>query len=244
MNVRPLGAACAGAAGVALLHVGGAVWPAAVLGGAGVAAFILLRTVRGVWVAFSLLLAAALAGWAFGIASAYRPPGELWLWCGALEAYGLGTLAAVRAVRDPVRISRRLLGAWLSSTGAIVLGLALLYDTGASTIASALVTAGILYKLGVAPTYAWAPMLIRHPSRRIAAAGIAGSALSCAVLTNVMPLLRDADTAHQTVILLGGITLPWALWKVVHQWDADRRCAATYAVVSVVSGALLLWFLR
>jgi hypothetical protein len=239
MNARTLGAACAGAAGAALLHVGGAAWSAAVLAGAGTAAFMLLRTVPGVWVAFGVLLAAAFAAWTPQPNSSM--PLSLLPWLGGLEVYGLATIAAVRAVREPVQISRRLLGAWLASTGAIVLGLALSCDAKTTAMADALVTFGIMYKLGVVPAYAWAPMLVRHPSPRIMAAGVAGFAIAYAVLLNVVPLLPDRADAAMTVIMLSAATVPWAAWQAWRQWRRDPRCARTYAVIALIGASLLLW---
>lgn len=236
---RFAGAALVAFAGAGLLVMGHAPWPAAVLGGAGAAVFALWRTVRGAWTAFGLLLAAALAGWALGSSSVYRMPRALLLWPAGLEAYGIATIAAVRAVREPVQVSRRLLGAWLASTGAIVLGLALSYDAGTTAIAGSLVTFGIMYKLGVVPAYAWAPMLIRHPSPRIMVAGAAGFVLAYVVLFNVVPLLRDRADAGLTIIMLSVVTVPWAVWQALRQWRGDRRCARTYAVIALVAASLL-----
>ena len=236
---RAAGAASAGVAGAVLLVMGHAPWPAAALGGSGVAVFALWRTVPGAWTGFGLLVAAAVAGRALGAPAAWRMPRELLVWWSALEVYGLATIAAVRAVREPVQVSRRLLGSWLASSGAIALGLALSGDADAAPIAATLVTFGIMHKLGVVPVYAWAPMLIRHPAPRIVAAGMAGLILAYAVLLRVEPLLPDPADAALTVIGLSVDTLPWALWRVVRQWRTDRRCAQTYAVVALVAVSLL-----
>ena len=239
MNARPFGAAGLGAAGTVLLHAGGAPWPAALLAGAGVVAFVLVRTVSGVWAGFALLVAAALAAWLLQSERAARVPLLLLPWLGGLEIYGLATIAAVRAVREPVRFSRRLLGAWLASTGALVLGLALSAERQTADAASALLAFGLMYKLGVVPAYAWAPMLIRHPSPGIVVAGGVGMAGTLLILLVTLPWVGNSDIGAATAAVLSAVTAPWALYKVVRQWRTDRRCAGTYAVVAMTASALL-----
>lgn len=236
---RAAAATAAGVAGAVLLAKGHAPWPAAVLGGAGAAVFVVWRAIPGVWTAFGLLLAASLAAWTAGVLGAYRVPRALWLWCAALETYGIATILAVRAAREPVQLSRRLLGAWLASTGALGLGLALTRGDATAPVAGALVAFALLYRLGVVPAYAWAPMLIRHPAPRFVAAGVAGIVLAYAALRDVVPRLPDRADAGMTVIVLSAVTLPWSLWQASRQWRRDRRCARTYGVVALMAASLL-----
>lgn len=240
---RAAGATGVGVAGAVLLLMGHAPWPVALLGGSGAVAFAALRTIRGVWLSFGLLLLAALAAWLVVPHARSDAARQLLPWITALEVYGIATVVAVRSIRQPVQVSRRLLGAWLASTGAIVLGLSLSANPRAASAAGALVTFGLLYKLGVVPAYAWAPMLIRHPSPFIEVAGVAGMMAALLVLLVALPAVGNSDAAAVTAMTLAVITVPWAAWMVARQWRSDRRCAVTYAVVALMSGGLL-WFLR
>jgi len=241
VNARPLGAVGLGTAGALLLHAGGVTWPVALLAGAGVLAFALVRTVPGVWAGFLLLLAAALAAWLMPPSRrAAWLPRSLLPWLGGLEVYGLVTIAAVRALRIPVQVSRRLLGAWLASTGTLVLGLALSARQETVDLAAAILALGLMYKLGVVPAYAWAPMLLRHPSRSIVLTGVVGMTGTLFILLVTVPPIGNGELTARTAVSLCAVTAPWAAWRTVRQWRADRRCAVTYAVVAGVALSLLL----
>jgi hypothetical protein len=239
VNARPLGAAAIGAAGIFLLHAGAVPWPAATLGGLAAFVFALQRTIAGSISGYVLLALAAAS--VFLADHSGSVPARLLLALACLEIYGLVTIvAAARASVSSHRVSRRLLGAWLASSGAVLLGVALCAGTRAGA-GSALVAGGLSYKLGVVPAFAWAPLLIRHTVSRIAALGVLAFVASFALLAWTMPRLPDPVAAATAVGVLSLATAPWALWHVVRQWRADRRCARSYgAVLAAACGLILL----
>ena len=195
------------------------------------------RTGTGALCGFGLLLlAASLAG--RGVVPAPALAGPLVL----LEIVGWGSLGVAAIASDGRRLSRRLLGAWLASSGAVLLGLSL--GAAHPGAGSALVAAGLCYKLGVVPAFSWAPLLLRHPSRRVAAAGLAAFAVGMITLAAVAPRLPDPAAAREAVLALALVTVPWAAWHVRRQWPKDRRCARSYAMVVLAGAGLLLVFIR
>jgi hypothetical protein len=236
VNARPLGAACIGVGGAALLRLGGSSLPVSVLGGLGATTFAAWRTVPGALVAYGLLLFGALAAWPAagspGATSRALPV------LAALEAFGLATIAATIFASASRRVSRRMLGAWLASSGCIVLGLVLDAAVPTGGLGSALIAGGLAYKLGVVPAFAWAPLLLRHASTRITALGVAAFPLTLAALWTVVPTLSQPDDAMAALLVLSVVTVPWALWHVAHQWRTDARCARSYG--AVLAAACLL----
>lgn len=236
---RVCGAVVLGGAALAALRPGGSSWLAAVLAGAGAVVFTLWRTLGGAVAGYGLLLAAASLTWKVPSAvpamlSSLVTPLIV------LEWYGLASVAAVALVRDPRRVSRRLLGSWLASSGLIVLGLSLCVSVPQRAAGSALVAAGLSWKLGTAPAYAWAPLLMRHPAPLINGLGVVASLAAGAMLLFALPRLPQVDAAGTTVAVLSAVTVPWALWHALRQLKKDRRCAASYAAVAAVSGLLFL----
>ena len=226
-----------GGAGALVLWRGGADLPVALLAGSAAATFALWRTIGGSWVAFALVVVAALLA---------QPPAPLLrlgvvLWpLVALEC--AGWLSIVLAARwGSGYISRRLLGAWLASTSLLVLGAALLSRAGTSGTGAALIGIGLAYKLGIVPMFAWAPLLLRNNSAKVERSGVAALTLATAVLWYVLPRLGD-DAARRTVVLLSLVTVPWAMYHVRRQWRVDQRCARSYAAVLGAALAALVHF--
>jgi hypothetical protein len=198
---------------------------------AAVVVFASWRTGQGALAGFGLLVLASAVSW--------RPApheGALLLPLGVLELLGWVTLAYAAHASEGRRLSRRLLGAWLASSGLAGFGVSLGGTHAAA--GSALVAAGLAYKLGVMPVFSWAPLLLRHPSRRVAALGVVafGAVLLATVL--VLPAVPDAASARTTLRVLSAVTIPWSLWHAIRQWPKDKRCARSYALVAV-GGALL-----
>ncbi len=239
---RGLVAAALAAGAAVLARAGGAPWATALALAAGAAAFAAWRTVRGVGAGFVLMLAAAAAalGGRHHLAGLAAPLPVL----AGLEAFGPTTVWLVSLVRRPRKVSRRLLGAWLASSGLVAAGLALATRDGAQAIGGVLLVGGLAHRIGVVPAYAWAPMLLRHPSRRIAALGVVALAAGAAALFLVVPRLPAPGSARAALGVLSVCTLPWAVWQAVRQWRRDPACARTYAVVAVTAAGVLLAALR
>jgi len=230
-------AALLAAAAAALARAGGAPWSAAAPFAAGAATFTAWRTVPGACVAFALTLAAALAA----LGSAPREIGALGGLLPALaglEVLGSCTIVEVARVRQPRRVSRRLLGAWLASSGLVLLGLALCTHEGSWRAGSILLVGGVAYRLGVVPAYAWVPMLLRHPARRIAWLGAPAGVLSATVLDAAVGAVPDRPAAVAALLALALPTLPWALHQSRRQWRRDPPCARTYAIVAAMSAVV------
>ena len=157
-----------------------------------------------------------------------------------LELLGPVTVVAVALVRRPRRVSRRLLGSWLASSGLVAVGLALATRAATQAAGGALLAGALAYRLGVVPAYAWAPMLLRHPSRRIGATGVLAAAASAGTLALTMPRLPEPAMARLALVVLSASALPWAVWQVRHQWRRDPACARTYAVVALMSVVVLV----
>ena len=235
---RVCGAALLAAGAAAVLRYGGASWPVAVSAAAGALACALWRTVTGAIAGCALLLLGATLGWsAAAWPHSWQP---LVLPLVTLELYGLATVAAVAMVRDPRRVSRRLLGCWLASSGLLAIGVSLGASLPARGIGSALIAAALAWRLGTAPVYAWAPLLMRHPAARITVLGVVASLGAGATLLFALPRLPHPSAAATTVAVLSALTVPWATWHAVRQWRRDRRCSLTYAVVLAASQLLLL----
>lgn len=237
MNARPLGAAVAGAAATLLLHAGGVPWLPALVSGLAALVFTSRRTIPGTLGAFAMAL--AVAAMLLRADHSQPLPGSMVIALAGLEVYGIVTVAAAARSSTPPHVSRRLLGAWLASSSAILLGVALC--AGASdTAGSALVAGGLAWKLGVVPAFAWAPLLIRHQAPHIMRLGIAGAVSGFALLAFAMPRLPDPGAAGTAVLVLSLATAPWALRHVVRQWRTDPRCARSYGVVLAAAGGLVL----
>ena len=230
--------------GAGLLLRGGARAPVAIFAGAGAACFSGWRTFRGAVAGAGALLAAALAAWVGAQAPSLAAILPLLPWLGALESFGVASLILAARAQDPPRLGRRLLGAWLASSGLTALGLALAATERTEALGSALVAGALAYRLGVVPAFAFAPLLLRHPDRRIAALGAAAFALASGVLLHTLPRLPDPGAAARALVALCVGTAPWALWHAVRQWRSDPRCAGTYAAVTAAAGSLLIILLR
>ncbi len=223
-------------AALLLAHLGGAGIAPALLAATGAAIFTLWRTVPGVLAGFAAFAGAALLSWhdagTLGILRSALP------WAGALEAFGLITIVSVALARDPRRVSRRLLGSFLASTGIGLFGVALCADPGAGALGSALVAAALAYRLGAVPAFAWLPMLLRHPSRGIQVLGAAGVAFASAVLAIVVPLLPHPGMA---LLALGALSaIPWAALSGWRQRESDPPCARTYLIVIAIALTLIV----
>jgi hypothetical protein len=226
----------AGAAGLA--RAGGAPLATALALAAGAAAFAAWQTVWGVCAGFLLMLAAATA--AMGGRSDPAGLGVALPALAGVEAYGLTTVWLVSLVRRPRQVSRRLLGAWLATSGLVAVGLALATRAGTQRLGSVLLVGGLAHRIGVVPAYAWAPMLLRHPSRRITVLGVIALAAGAATLALVLSRLPAPDEARVTLQVLSVCTFPWAVWRAARQWRRDPPCARTYVVVAVTAAGVLL----
>ncbi len=234
MTARLAGAAALGIAIMLLLIAGGTPVSPALFFGLGAALFTSWRTIPGIGVAFGAMLGAALlaapgAGAATGSLSSLLYPLELYGWLTAL------------LTRHPngARPSVRLLGAWTASSGCLVLGLALIDHAPAQAASSALLCVALAYRMGVIPAFGWGPLLLRHPSNRIALLGATGLLMSAATLVIALPRLPDQHIAHRTLLTLGAISIPYTAWRAHRQWTPDRRCALSYLAASG-AGLLLL----
>lgn len=237
--VRTIVAAVLAGGAAALARQGGAPWSVAVPLAAGAAAFAAWRTVTGACAGFLLLLLAALAARG-GAGHDLGRLGPVLPALAGLELLGPVTVVAVAWVRRPRRVSRRLLGSWLASSGLVAVGLAMATRAGTQAAGGALLAGALAYRLGVVPAYAWAPMLLRHPSRRIGATGVLAAAASAGTLVLTMARLPEPSVARLALVVLSGSALPWAVWQALRQWRRDPACARTYAVVAVMSLAVLL----
>jgi len=230
------------AVGAAVLaREGGAPWSVAVPLAASAAAFAAWRSVAGVCSGFLLMLLAALAALGAGSHPLGRLAPALPI-LAALELLGPAAVLAVAMVRRPRQVSRRLLGSWLASSGLVAVGLALVTGDAARGAGGGLLAGALAYRLGVVPAYAWAPMLLRHPSRHITAAGVLAVAASAGALALVMAHLPEPAPARLALLVLSGSALPWAAWQALRQWRRDPACARTYVVVGLMSVAVLLVF--
>ena len=234
---RVAGAVLLATGALIALRQGGAAWLVAAPCTAAALCFALWRTVAGAASGFGLLLVAAFMAWSPRDAASLQP---LLIPLVLLECFGLATVAAVALARDPRRVSRRLLGCWLASGGMIAVGLSLAASLPARGTGSALVAAGLAWRLGTVPVYAWAPLLMRHPATRIVLLGVAATMAAGATLLFALGRLPHQSAAATTVAVLSGVTVPWALWHALRQWSRDRRCSITYAVVLAASQLLLL----
>jgi hypothetical protein len=237
--VRAIVAAILAGGAAVLTRQGGAPWSVAIPLAAGAAAFAAWRTVAGACGGFLLMLLAALAALGSGSHDVGRLGPVLPALAG-LELLGPATVVAVARARHPRKVSRRLLGAWLASSGLVAVGLALATRDGARAAGGALLAGALAYRLGVVPAYAWAPMLLRHPSRRISATGVLAAAASAGALALTMAHLPEPAMARLALVALAGSAAPWAAWQARHQWRRDPACAKTYAVVALMSLVVLL----
>jgi len=232
-------AVLAGGAAV-LSREGGAPWPVALPLAAGAAAFAAWRTVAGACGGFLLLLLAAGAALGagrrdFGGLAPVLPA------LAGLELLGPATVAAVGDGAELRKVGRRLLGAWLASSGLVAVGVALAGGAGTRAAGGALLAGALAYRLGVVPAYAWAPMLLRHPSRRIRATGVLAAAASAGVLAFAMARLPQPAMARLALVALAAAALPWAVWQARRQWRRDPACARTYVVVALMALAVVAW---
>ncbi len=235
---RRAGALALAAATVAVLWRAHASWAPALLAGVAAALFVAWRTVPGVCTGFAAFLGAAALAWLDrGAGSAGRLSPAL-TWAVALELFGLLTILAVAWVRLPRRVSRRLLGSFVATTGLGLLGVALYAAAATRAVGSALIVGALAYRLGAVPAYAWVPMLLRHPKPAIRIMGVVGVVAAGALLAQVLPLLDPAPAA----LALGALplaTIPWAGWNAWRQRASDPPCARTYLFVIAVSAILL-----
>jgi hypothetical protein len=238
--VRAIVAAVLAGGAAVLARQGGAPWSAVVPLAAGAAAFAGWRTVAGACGAFLLMLLAALAALGAGRHDLGQLGPVLPALAG-LELLGPATVVAVAMARRPRKVSRRLLGSWLASSGLVAVGLALATRAGAREAGGALLAGALAYRLGVVPAYAWAPMLLRHPSRRIRAAGAVAAAASAGALALTLAHLPEPAMARLALLALSGSALPWAVWQALRQWRRDPPCARTYGVVALLSLVVLLF---
>ena len=212
----------------------------ALLAGAAAALFVAWRTVPGVCVGFAVFCGAAALSWlgrdtgSLGSLSVALP------WALALEVFGLLTILAVALVRIPQRVSRRLLGSFLASTGLGLLGVALCADAATRAVGSALIVGALAYRLGAVPAYGWVPMLPRHPKPVVKAMGVAGIIGAGTVLARVLPLVPEPASAAAALSALSAVTIPWAGWRAWRQRTSDPPCARTYVIVTSVSTILLV----
>jgi len=228
---RVLGAAALAALALYGLRAGGVSWPVSLAAGAAAAMFTLWRTVAGVCVACAMVVVAAASAVLLAGVPLRVPRGLAGLLV-ALELFGLGSVAVVALVREPRRVSHRLLGAWFVSSGTLLLGLALCSALPHRGTGSVLVAAGLAYRLGTVPAYAWAPLLLRHPSALVALLGVVATVAASAVLLVALPRLPDQVAAARTLAVLSAVTIPWAVWHAVRQWRRDRRCALSNAATA------------
>ncbi len=240
---RAIVAAVLAGGATALARQGGAPWSVALPLAAGAAAFAAWRTVAGACGGFGLMLLASVVALGTGSHDLGRLGPVLPALAG-LELLGPATVVAVARARRPHRVSRRLLGSWLASSGLVAVGLALATRVGARAAGGALLAGALAYRLGVVPAYAWAPMLLRHPSRRIGATGVLAAAASAGALALTMAHLPEPAMARLALLALAGAALPWATWQALHQWRRDPACARTYGVVALMSLAVLLFGAR
>lgn len=212
----------------------------ALLAGAAAALFVAWRTVPGVCVGFAVFCGAAALSWLGRDAGSLGSLSVALPWALALEVFGLLTILAVALVRIPRRVSRRLLGSFLASTGLGLLGVALCAGAATRAIGSALIGGALAYRLGAVPAYGWAPMLLRHPKPVVKAMGVAGIIGAGAVLARVLPLVPDPASAAAAFGALSAVTIPWAGWRAWRQRTSDPPCARTYVIVIAVSTILLV----
>lgn len=234
--VRAAVAAALAGGAAALARGGGAPWSAALALAAGAAAFAAWRTVAGACAGFLAMLAAALAGLGSG---GLGRLGAVVPALAGLELLGLASVGLVALVRQPRKVGRRLLGAWLASSGLVATGLALATREETRPLAGVLLSGGLAYRLGVVPAYAWAPLLLRHPARRVVGLGALALAAAAVTLALVMARLPEPAAARWSLRALAAATLPWAAWQAVRQRGRDPACARTYAVVAAMSVVLL-----
>ncbi len=236
---RRAGALALAVTTVLILRLAHASWAPAVLAGGAAALFVAWRTVPGVCSGFAVFCGAAILAWPGGDAgSAGILLAALPLALG-LEVFGLLTILAVALVRIPRRLSRRLLGSFLATTGLGLLGVALYADAATVAIGSALIVGALAYRLGGVPAYAWVPMLLRHPKAAVNAMGVVGVVAAAALLAQVLPLLSPVPAAR-ALGTLSIVTIPWAGWHACRQRTSDPPCARTYVFVMAVSAILLV----
>jgi hypothetical protein len=205
---------------------------------------VLWRTVPGVITGFAAFAAAAFLAWPSGGADSLGSLAAALPWAAALELFGLLSILAVALARDPKRVSRRLLGSFLASTGIGLLGVALCANAQSGALGSALIAGALAYRLGAVPAFAWLPMLLRHPSRGIEGLGAFGVIGAGVVLAKVLPLLPQNGAALATLAALSAVTIPWAAWNAWRQRLSDPPCARTYLVVVSVAIILIVVAIR
>lgn len=236
---RRAGAVALAVTTVLMLRLAHASWAPAVLAGGAAALFVAWRTVPGVCAGFAVFCGAAVLAWpdrdagSAGVLLAALPLAL------GLEVFGLLTILAVAWVRIPRRLSRRLLGSFLATTGLGLLGVALYADAATRDIGGALIVGALAYRLGAVPAYAWVPMLLRHPKAAVNTLGVVGVVGAGALLVQVLPLLHPAPAA-EALGALSIATIPWAGWHAWRQWTRDPPCARTYVFVMAVSAILLV----
>jgi hypothetical protein len=82
-------------------------------------------------------------------------------------------------------------------------------------------------------------MLLRHPSRRIALTGVLATGAAAGVLATAVTAVPDRRAAWAVLVVLAGLTEPWAVWQAVRQRRRDPPCARTYTIVAVSAAAVL-----
>lgn len=234
MKARLAGAAALALIVLALLAAGGTPVPPALMFGLAFGCFTAWRTLAGAGAGFALMLASAvlvvLPEPLFHETVRTIPVLVLL----TIEIYGLGTALLVRSGEH--RPSRRLLGAWLASSGTLVLGLAHL-DL-APGIASMLVCGALAYRMGAFPAFGWAPLLLRHPSNNVAWLGVIAFIATGVATILLVSVLPDAHATRWSLRILGAVAVPFTLWHTRRQWSIDRRCARSY--LAALASALLL----
>ena len=211
----------------------------ALLAGAAAALFTAWRTVPGVCAGFAVFCGAAALAWSGHDVGSLSDLAVALPWALALEVFGLATILAVALVRRPRRVSRRLLGSFLASSGLGLLGVALCSGAATRSVGGALIVGALAYRLGAVPAYGWVPMLLRHPRPAVKGMGVAGIVGADAVLALVLPLL-DRVSAAAALGALSAVTIPWAGARAWRARTSDPPCARTYVIVVAISAILLV----
>jgi hypothetical protein len=236
MTARPAGAAALGIAVTILLIAGGTPVPPAFCFGLGAALFTAWRTIPGIEVALAFTLLASIL--AAPSAPLLRVAASLSPLLLPLELYGWLTALFTRHPSG-ARPSLRLLGAWAASSGCMVMGVALTAGDPARAAGTVLVCVALAYRLGAIPAFGWGPLLLRHPSNRVAPLGAIGLLLSAAALVMATSRFPGLAVARRTDLVLAALAIPYTVRHAMRQWHSDRRCAWSYVAASG-SGLLLL----
>lgn len=236
MKARLAGAAALSLLAILLLHAGGSPWPPALLFGFAAGCFTAWRTLPGSGTGFALMLAAAVLAVREAAVPLHLPMPTLVVGL-LLEVFGLGSSLLPRTPAGE-RPSRRLLGAWLASTGTLWLGVASF--RGAPATASTLVCVAMAHRMGAFPAFGWAPLLLRHPDAAVARLGVLAFLAAGVVTVLLVPALPDQHASLVSLRVLGAIALPYTLWHARRQWSVDRRCARSYLAAAGASALFLV----